>query len=67
MMKPACVQSGAVASLDFVPRVFGPARPLPDDVRVCPHGDDVPELCAWCGVDRVGSCGACSDLSAVER
>lgn len=24
------------------------------------------ELCAWCGVDRAGGCGACSDLTAVE-
>lgn len=25
------------------------------------------ELCAWCGVDRVGSCGACSDLRSHQR
>lgn len=24
--------------------------------------DVVDELCAWCGVDRAGGCGACSDL-----
>jgi len=22
----------------------------------------VAELCVWCGVDRAGGCGACSDL-----
>lgn len=27
----------------------------------------VEELCAWCGVDRAGGCGACSDLKAVTR
>lgn len=29
--------------------------------------DVVDELCAWCGVDRAGGCGACSDLKAVTR
>jgi hypothetical protein len=27
----------------------------------------VAELCVWCGVDRVGGCGACSDLKAVAQ
>jgi len=24
----------------------------------------VAELCVWCGVDRAGGCGACSDLKS---
>ena len=27
----------------------------------------IEELCEWCGVDRKGGCGACSDLKSVER
>jgi hypothetical protein len=27
----------------------------------------IEELCAWCGVDRAGSCGACSDLRVKKR
>lgn len=25
------------------------------------------EVCEWCGVDRAGGCGACSDLKFVEK
>lgn len=47
------------------------SRPMPLDVRR-PDVSSLPaevvsELCAWCGVDRAGSCGACSDLRAVKR
>lgn len=24
----------------------------------------IQELCTWCGADRVGGCGACSDLKS---
>jgi hypothetical protein len=27
----------------------------------------VAELCEWCGVDRAGGCGACSDLKHSTR
>lgn len=25
------------------------------------------QVCGWCGVDRAGGCGACSDLPYVKR
>lgn len=28
---------------------------------------DPEEVCQWCGVDRAGGCGACSDLKAGTR
>jgi hypothetical protein len=56
---------------DFEPLVFGHGSPMPLDVRrrdvsSLPR-EVVDELCAWCGVDRAGSCGACSDLRVVKR
>lgn len=36
------------------------------DFRLVPV-EVVEELCAWCGVDRAGGCGACSDLKQAER
>lgn len=27
----------------------------------------VDELCEWCGVDRAGGCGACSDLKVARK
>jgi len=33
------------------------------DVTMVP-AEVVAELCTWCGVDRVGGCGACSDLKS---
>lgn len=56
---------------DFEPVVFERGAPMPLDVRR-PDVSSLPpevvqELCAWCGVDRAGSCGACSDLRVVER
>lgn len=29
---------------------------------LCVSVEVVDELCEWCGVDRKGGCGACSDL-----
>lgn len=56
--------------VDICERAIGP-RPMPLDVRR-PDVSGLPaevvqELCAWCGVDRAGSCGACSDLRVVKR
>jgi len=58
-------------SPDFEPVVSERGTPMPLDVRR-PDVSSLPpevvkELCAWCGVDRAGSCGACSDLRAVKR
>lgn len=56
---------------DFEPVATKPGTPMPLDVRrrdvssLPRHVVD--ELCAWCGVDRAGSCGACSDLRVVKR
>lgn len=49
----------------------GPSEPMPLDVRR-PDVSSLPpevvaELCEWCGVDRAGGCGACSDLRVVKR
>lgn len=48
-----------------------PSGAMPLDVRR-PDVSSLPpevvaELCAWCGVDRAGSCGACSDLRVRKR
>ena len=56
---------------DFEPVVSEHGTPMPLDVRR-PDVSGLPaevvqELCAWCGVDRAGSCGACSDLRVVKR
>jgi hypothetical protein len=63
--------------LDCVtPDLFGVDAPtlkrvMPLDVRRRDVSTLAPEiveqLCAWCGVDRAGSCGACSDLRAEQR
>lgn len=55
----------------FDGHVSSPRRLMPADVRRVPRAS-VPvklqdELCAWCGVDRAGGCGACSDLEKVAR
>jgi len=64
-----CAFCGLVGS-DVCERAIGP-RAMPLDVRR-PEVSSLPpevvkELCAWCGVDRAGSCGACSDLRVVKR
>lgn len=40
---------------------------LPVDVRERPDSKSVVDVCPWCGVDRAGGCGVCSDVVAVKR
>jgi hypothetical protein len=55
----------------FDGRVSSPRRVMPADVRRVPRAavrvEFELELCAWCGVDRAGGCGACSDLKYRTR
>ena len=55
----------------FDGRTSVPPRRMPIDVRrrdmrAVPV-EVADEICGWCGVDRAGGCGACSDLRVVER
>lgn len=74
--RTVAVMSKRLLDVDF-PDVFDGcevvplSRPMPFDVRR-PDVSSLPpevvaELCVWCGVDRAGSCGACSDLRVVKR
>lgn len=55
----------------FNGRVSSPRVSMPESVRRRPLRSEssavVAELCEWCGVDRAGGCGACSDLKYDAR
>jgi hypothetical protein len=60
------------STVDLFGGFVGPVvRVMPLDVRrrdvATVAVEVVDELCAWCGVDRAGGCGACSDLRYLTR
>lgn len=65
-----CPRDFVTADL-FDGRVSRPVRSMASEIRRTDFTnvpvEVVEELCAWCGVDRAGGCGACSDLKYLER